>query len=158
VEKGELQKKTRRSPGTIKRRILSAGIIPIFQSQEGPRFLLLRAYSYWDFPKGGALDNEDPVSTAVREFREETAIENVTFPWGEEFRETPPYSQGKVARYYMGLVATQSVALLPNPVNGLVEHHEYRWVSYDQATRLVADRVRPILDWAQNVLIQNSRT
>lgn len=131
-----------------KRPVLSSGIIPVFQSEQGTLFLLLRAFNYWDFPRGCSNKGESPFQTAIREFHEETAIEKVSFPWGDEFRETPPYARGKIARYYIGSVKTKKVSLLPNPEHGEVEHHEYRWVTYDEARILLAERVRPILDWA----------
>lgn len=135
-----------------RRRVLSSGIIPIYRSRSDGsadiRLLLLRAYNYWDFPKGVVCQGEDPLQAAIRELGEETTISTVSFPWGREFRETPPYARGKVARYYIGLVETLNVALLPNPVHGEIEHHEYRWVSADEARRLVSERVRPILEWA----------
>ena len=163
MEKGELSKKKHLSPEiamrttptppvTLKRRILSAGIIPVYIQDDQRFYLLLRAYSYWDFPKGCAMLGEAPLQTARREFQEETQIEHVSFPWGESFRETPPYSQGKVARYYIGKVDSQTVQLLPNPTHGLVEHHEYRWVTYEKACELVSHRVRPILEWAEETI------
>ena len=137
---------------TTRRRSLSSGVIPVYLAEVGPVFLLLRAYGYWDFPKGGANPNEEPLQTAIREMREETAIEEVEFRWGFGFQETPPYSRGKVARYYLGRVRTMTVALLPNPESGLVEHHEYRWVTYAQALKLVSERVLPILRWAHDTI------
>ncbi len=137
---------------TTRRRALSAGIIPVYLAEAGPVFLLLRAYGYWDFPKGGANLNEEPLETAVREMREETTIEEVDFCWGFGFQETPPYSRGKVARYYLGRVMTMKVAMIPNPESGLIEHHEYRWVTYDQALKLVSERVLPILEWAYSAI------
>ena len=65
------------------------------------RVLLLRAYNYWDCPKGVVEPGEEPLATARREVREETGIEKLDFRWGEEFTETPPYSKNKVARYYL---------------------------------------------------------
>ena len=32
--------------------LLSAGIVPVALDDGEPRYLLLRAYRYWDFPKG----------------------------------------------------------------------------------------------------------
>ena len=44
---------------TIRKR--SYGIIPIaFPAAGGPLFLILRAYSKWDFPKGGPEAGETP--------------------------------------------------------------------------------------------------
>jgi 8-oxo-dGTP pyrophosphatase MutT (NUDIX family) len=132
----------------MKRKILSAGVIPVRFTPEGPRFLLLRAYNYWDFPKGVVDRDEDPLAAALRELQEETSLTGAELKWGTDFRETPPYAKGKVARYYLAEVQTDTVNMLPNPLTNFVEHQEYRWVSYDDARKLVAERVRLILEWA----------
>jgi 8-oxo-dGTP pyrophosphatase MutT (NUDIX family) len=133
----------RRAPAT-----LSAGVIPVHRGPAGVRYLILRAYAYWDFPKGCVAAGEDPLDAALRELGEETTIAAADFRWGREYRETPPYSRNKVARYYVAEVAQTEVSLPVNPALGMPEHHEFRWVPYDKARALVAERVRPILDWA----------
>jgi bis(5'-nucleosidyl)-tetraphosphatase len=40
----------------------------------GWRFLLLRAFNHWDFPKGMVEAGEEPLAAAIREVREETLI------------------------------------------------------------------------------------
>ncbi|MEE8118143.1 MAG: NUDIX domain-containing protein [Gammaproteobacteria bacterium] len=127
---------------------LSAGIIITRLINDQRQFLLLRAFNYWDFPKGMVEHNESPFSAAKREVAEETSLNELVFPWGKGFFETPPYSQGKVARYYLAETAQSQVRLLPNPETGRAEHVEYRWVSYQQAMALVSPRVRKVLQWA----------
>jgi bis(5'-nucleosidyl)-tetraphosphatase len=128
--------------------ILSAGIIPIRETEEGMRVLLLRVYRYWDFPKGEVAAGEDHLQAACRELREETGIVDVVFPWGTAFYETPPYRRGKVARYYLGRTETEGVHLGINPELGRPEHHGYLWASAEQARGLLNPRVRAALDWA----------
>ena len=49
----------------------SAGII-IFDSSEAEiKFLCLRVYALWDFPKGLVESGEAPIQTAIRETEEE---------------------------------------------------------------------------------------
>ena len=127
---------------------LSAGAVVIRESSEGPQFLLLRAYNHWDFPKGLVEPGEDPKSAAIREVREETTIDDLSFPWGERHIETGPYSRGKTARYYLAQTDTRTVRLPANPESGKPEHNEYRWVDYSRARQLVSVRVQPVLDWA----------
>ena len=67
----------------------------------GWRTLLLRAYAYWDFPKGLVEPGEAPLAAAIREVAEETGLAGLVFRWGEAFLETEPYSGGKIARYYV---------------------------------------------------------
>jgi bis(5'-nucleosidyl)-tetraphosphatase len=132
--------------------ILSAGVIVVRSPDQEWRYLLLRVYNYWDFPKGGVDPGEDPLSAAVREVREETTLEDLLFRWGSEFRETPPYRGGKVARYYLAESRLGDVALPISEELGRPEHDEFRWIGYEGARALLAERVRPVLDWAYGQL------
>jgi bis(5'-nucleosidyl)-tetraphosphatase len=146
---------TKTSDTRTKRKIrtLSSGIVPVFQHPErGLIFLLLRCYNYWDFPKGGVNKGEEPIDAALRELKEETTLETADFKWGREFKETPAYAGGKVARYYIGEVTRIEVDLPINPLLGRAEHHEYRWVTGSEAHALLNARVRPILEWAQSIM------
>jgi len=115
---------------------------------QGWRFLLLRAFNHWDFPKGMVETGEEPLAAAIREVREETLITDLQFVWGEVYTETGPYSRGKVARYYIAQTNTSDVTLTVIEALGRAEHNEFRWVDYDGASRLVSPRVQPIVDWA----------
>ena len=118
------------------------------QFDDGWRVLLLRAYNYWDCPKGIVEPGEDPLTTARREVREETGIEDLEFRWGEEFIETAPYSKNKVARYYLAAARKAGVKLPVNPELGTPEHHEFRWLRFDEASALVVPRIAVVLGWA----------
>jgi 8-oxo-dGTP pyrophosphatase MutT (NUDIX family) len=137
------------APFFMAERILSAGVVVVRQAEEGWRVLLLRVYSYWDCPKGVVEAGEDPLTTARREVREETGLEDLEFRWGEEFVETPPYSKNKVARYYLAVTRTAGVKLPVNPQLGKAEHHEWRWLSWEEAEQRVVDRLWGVLRWAQ---------
>lgn len=126
---------------------LSAGVVVLRDMSPERRFLLLRAYSYWDFPKGAVESGETPLHAAIREVGEETGIHELEFRWGEDYRETESYNRGKVARYYLARTPQEKVMLAANPVTGIREHMEYRWVNYRQALKLVTPRVKLILDW-----------
>ncbi len=117
-----------------------------------PRYLLLRVYDYWDFPKGEIGAGEEPLAAAVREVEEETTLAGLRFPWGEVYRETPPYSGGKVARYYLAESPAGEVRLPVSPELGRPEHHEFRWLSYAEARERLGPRVQAILDWADAVV------
>jgi 8-oxo-dGTP pyrophosphatase MutT (NUDIX family) len=127
---------------------LSAGVVVARETPEGWRFLLLRAFNHWDFPKGMVEAGEQPLDAAIREVREESLISDLEFRWGEEHTETGPYSRGKVARYYVASTRTIDVTLTVIEELGRPEHNEYRWVDYQAALKLVSPRVAPVLQWA----------
>jgi len=128
--------------------MLSAGVIVVRRDDRTWKYLLLRVFRYWDFPKGLVEPGEEPLAAALREVREETTVDDLTFHWGYDFRETEPYGSGKVARYYVAETQTENVYLPVNPELGHPEHHEFRWVEFGEASRLISERVRPILAWA----------
>ncbi len=128
---------------------LSAGAVVVSRAGAEPRYLLLRAYRNWDFPKGLVESGEEPLAAAVREVEEEAGIADLEFPWGHEFFETAPYARGKVARYYLAAAHTERVLLRPNPKTGIYEHHEFRWLLGAPARALLVPRVAAVLDWAE---------
>jgi len=116
---------------------------------DGWRFLLLRAFTHWDFPKGMVEAGEEPLAAAIREVREESLIEDLEFIWGEDHTQTGPYRRGKVARYYIARTRTIEITLPVIEELGRAEHNEYRWVDYEGAMKLVSPRVEPVLEWAR---------
>lgn len=129
-------------------RILSCGVVVVRRDGNDWRLLLLRAYQYWDFPKGRTEKNETPLQAAYREVAEETGITDLSLDWGEDYIETGPYARGKVARYYLASTQKKDVVLGIAPELGTPEHHEWRWVKRAEAYRLSAPRVQQVLDWA----------
>ena len=130
----------------------SAGVVVVRPGDADWRYLVLRAFRNWDFPKGLVEPDETPLEATLREVREETTHETLELRWGDVFRETEPYAGGKVARYYVALSACGDVRLPVSPELGRPEHHEYRWASYPEAQRLLPPRLLPILDWARSVV------
>jgi bis(5'-nucleosidyl)-tetraphosphatase len=111
------------------------------------RWLMLRAYRNWDFPKGEVEPGEDPLAAARREVKEETTLAALSMPWGDDYRETAPY-RGKVARYYLAEAPNGEVSLPVSAELGRPEHHEFRWLDLQQAKALAPARLQPILAWA----------
>jgi bis(5'-nucleosidyl)-tetraphosphatase len=116
------------------------------------KFLLLRAYKNWDFPKGLVEAGEEPIDAALREVREETTLDNLSFDWGLQFMNTGPYNKGKISRYYLARSTETHISLPINPQLGVPEHHEARWVYFDDALAMVSPRLVPVLHWARGMI------
>jgi 8-oxo-dGTP pyrophosphatase MutT (NUDIX family) len=130
----------------------AAGVVVFRRTARGIYYLVLRAYNNWDFPKGLVEAGEDQLACARRELKEETGLSAVDFPFGEEYRETLPYSGNKVARYYLGETEEVQVDLPVSKQLGRPEHHEYRWVTQDEAEELLPPRLAIVLDWAKRTI------
>ncbi len=131
---------------------LSCGAVVVRRTDDGWKTILLRAFHNWDFPKGVREAGEEPMEAALREIGEETGIDDLVFEWGDRYFETGPYSKGKVARYYLGITVKEDVVMGIAPETGEPEHHEWRWVSFDEAYDLSSPRVRGIVQWARQVI------
>ncbi len=131
---------------------LSCGVVVARQADNGWLTLMLRAYHHWDFPKGIREDDEDPLDAAKREVKEETSVDDLSFDWGDRFFETGPYSRGKVARYFIASTRQVDVEMGISPETGEPEHHEWRWVSFDEAYDLGSPRVKQIVKWARQII------
>jgi 8-oxo-dGTP pyrophosphatase MutT (NUDIX family) len=132
--------------------VLSAGVIPIRRVPGGWRLLVLRAYRNWDFPKGLVEPGEEPFEAARREAIEETGLTDLVFPFGGAYRETLPYARGKVARYYLAETSDEDVLLPISHELGRPEHHEWRWVTFEEAEELLPPRLALVLDWVREML------
>jgi len=131
---------------------LSCGVVVVRQTDNGWKTILLRAFHHWDFPKGIREPGEDPMQAALREVTEETGIDDLAFEWGDRFFETGPYSKGKVARYFLAQTSQEEITMGLSPETGEPEHHEWRWVSFDEAYDMGSPRVRSIVQWARQVV------
>ncbi len=130
----------------------SCGVVIARRTDDGWLTLLLRAYHHWDFAKGIQEDDEDSLPAALREVKEETGIDDLSFEWGDRHFETGPYSKGKVARYYLASTTQADVVMGISPDTGQPEHHEWRWVSFDEAYDISTPRVRNVVRWARQII------
>jgi len=131
---------------------LSCGVVLTRRTEDGWLTLVLRAFHHWDFPKGIRERGEEPMETAVREVGEETGVTELSFEWGDRFFETGPYSRGKIARYFIASTNEKDVVMGISPETGEPEHHEWRWVTFDEAYDLGSPRVRSIVQWARQII------
>lgn len=137
---------------TQKPKKLSSGAVVVRHDGTQFLFLLLRAYQYWDFPKGIVEEGETAIDAALREIEEETTITDLEFKWGMEYKDTGPYRGGKVARYYIAQTQCVEIELPVNPEIGVPEHQAYQWATLQEAYEIVSPRVATILDWADRIL------
>lgn len=131
---------------------LSCGAVVVRRADGRWLTLMLRAYRNWDFPKGLCEPGETPLDAAIREVAEETGIGDLDFRWGEAHFDTGPYARGKTARYFLAETREPRVVLGVLPGATRPEHHEWRWVDFDEAHDLAAPRVRTVVRWARQVL------
>jgi 8-oxo-dGTP pyrophosphatase MutT (NUDIX family) len=137
---------------------LSCGAVIVSVVDRKLKFLLLRAFRNWDFPKGLVEPGEEPIDAAVREVREETALDDISFDWGMVSIDTGPYNKGKIARYYIARSKEVRISLPINPELGVPEHQEARWVDLDNALAMVSPRLQPVVRWAFATVNQSSLT
>ena len=130
----------------------SAGAVVFRRTERGVRLLVLRAYKNWDFPKGLVEPGEDQLATATREVTEETGLKDLAYPFADEYKETLPYSNDKVARYYLAEPGEGEIVLPASAELGRPEHHEFRWVSFDEAEDLLPPRLAVVLAWAKETI------
>lgn len=131
---------------------LSSGVVVVTLAQRKLKYLLLRAYRNWDFPKGLVEAGEESIDAALREVREETTLDDLSFDWGLEFMDTGPYNKGKISRYYIARSKRSEVLLPVNPELGRPEHHEARWVDMPTALTMVSPRLLPVVRWAHGII------
>ena len=131
---------------------LSCGVVVARREGGTWMTLMLRAFHHWDFPKGIRERGEEPMEAAIREVQEETSINDLSFEWGDRFFETGPYSRGKIARYFIATTLQHEVVMGLSPETGEPEHHEWRWVSFDEAYDLGSPRVKQIVQWARQII------
>ena len=131
---------------------LSSGVVVVSLAQRKLKYLLLRAYRNWDFPKGLVEAGEKPIDAALREVREETTLDDLSFDWGLDFMDTGPYNKGKISRYYIARSKRSDVLLPVNPDLGRPEHHEARWVDFAKALTMVSPRLEPVVRWAHSII------
>ena len=135
----------------------AAGVVVFRRTGNGIYLLILRAYKNWDFPKGMIEPGESELDAAKRETAEETGLADLEFPFGDEHQDTLAYSGGKVARYFLAETDKGVIELPVSAELGRPEHHEWRWVSFDEAEELLPPRLGVVLDWARRQLAIGKR-
>jgi bis(5'-nucleosidyl)-tetraphosphatase len=125
---------------------LSAGVVVVHDDGGLYRLLAVRSFDQWDFPKAPVAADADPLQTAMRELEDATGISEPALHWGEDYRETVPYDDGRVSRYYLAQASDNEVALRVPPGEA-AEDYGYRWVSAMEAEDVLPPRLALVLDW-----------
>ena len=130
----------------------SAGIVIFRKENSKNLFLLLRYPSgHWDFVKGKMEKDESTHETAVRETKEETGIEDISFL--ENFEEWIDYNfqyQGELVQkkvvFFLAETKTKEIEISH-------EHLDYIWMDYNTAMeKTTFDNARTVLTRAQALL------
>lgn len=138
--------------------IFSAGAIIVRLEHKSFRYLLLKAYNFWDFPKGQVELGESAIEATIREVQEETTITDLNFRWGFDFYQTPAYFKGKkIARYHLAETHRTDISLPINPDLGHPEHNDWIWATRAQALKMVTPRVREAIYWSDLFLAHDPR-
>lgn len=132
----------------------SFGIIPIHQTPDGRRYLLVRhRKGHWGFPKGKAEAGESAMAAALRELAEETGIARVRVVEEPAFVERYTYERGpnkpvgKTVTYFVGYVDDERVTIRPNELS------DFAWGDRAETrARLTYDEARDLLDRVESHL------
>ena len=57
--------------------------------------------------------------------------------------------------YYLAETGEEEIELPVSRQLGRAEHHEWRWISLDEAEELLPPRLAVVLDWARRLLAGN---
>lgn len=117
----------------------AAGCVVVRETRREPLFLLVRSRAgFWGIPKGRREKKELSRDTALRELREETGLARFFIMNGFRARYSYVHGEGKegahktVTAY---LVKTDNAAVTISR-----EHTAFRWVSYEEAMRMIVFR------------------
>ena len=132
--------------------VIAAGIVVVHRDNRRFRFLTLRRFSSWDFVAARLDEDADPHQAAINEARELTGITDLTFPWGDDHRDTLPVEDNQVSRYYLAQTETEDVVLQVHVGVGSEEDYEYRWVTAEEAEDILPPRLAIVLEWVLNQL------
>jgi 8-oxo-dGTP pyrophosphatase MutT (NUDIX family) len=125
----------------------SGGIVILKPVGDDWHFLaLIKEDGKYDITKGVREKDENIFDCAKREANEEASLseEDLKFMWGEISN-----SYGRGTAYIATTSATPKIK--PNPVSGLKEHVDIKWVPYKEMLNNVSDFLRPSIKWAYKI-------
>jgi len=129
---------------------LSAGVVVLRRTADQWRYLLLRAGSYWDFPKGNVEKDEEDQEAAAREIKEETGLTDFTFV--SNFKEKINYFYRKKEQTIFKEVIFFLVEAVSEKIKLSLEHVEYGWFDFVEASKKLRENSAKILQKADEFL------
>ena len=133
-------------------KVLSAGLVVVHEDGARYRLLCLRSFDQWDFPKAEVEDDGGALQAAIDAVDRQTRLVDLAFHWGEEYRETVAFDDGRVSRYYLAETGSSDVVLDVPAGSGAEEDYEYRWLTVDEAEDVLPPRLAIVLDWVVRTL------
>ncbi|MBO3799337.1 MAG: NUDIX domain-containing protein [Thermoproteota archaeon] len=134
----------------------SAGFIVFTRENNGVKYLFLKIGGRLDFPKGNIEEDEDELTAALRELKEESGIDKI--------RVIPGFR--KVLNYYYrrddGTLVSKTLVLflgeaLGKTVSVSWEHEGFEWLSLEEAImRIKYPRYREVLKEAEQYRVRKT--
>ena len=127
-------------------------MVPVRFAWGNWQLLILRRGEGWDFPAGIISIHEDSLEAAKRETLAATALSDLEFAFGEDYKETVPDARSagnKVGRYYVAETRTAEITLPLSKKTGKPAHDEWRWVTCDDAEDFLPPRLTHVLAWVR---------
>ncbi|MEM2931037.1 MAG: NUDIX domain-containing protein [Thermoproteota archaeon] len=134
----------------------SAGFIVFTKENNGVKYLFLKVGGRLDFPKGNIEEDEDELTAALRELKEESGIDKI--------RVIPGFR--KVLNYYYrrddGTLVSKTLVLflgeaLGKTVSVSWEHEGFEWLSLEEAImRIKYPRYREVLKEAEQYRVRKT--
>ena len=123
----------------------SAGIVVIKYFDDQPKLLVLFDAKSYDLPKGHVEQGEEYLEAAIRETYEESAVKNLTFPWGNVSFDT------EKARFFIAVTEDEPYAQR-NPASGMFEHLGCRWLTAREALAVLPRSLKPAISWSEQII------
>ena len=140
----------------------AAGIVVLRKFGDNIKILALEGYEkyinkidynngrIYDIPKGKIEPGESTLQAAKRETEEESSITKLNFKWG--FNKVYKDKSSKKQLVVFIALTKQNPKIKKNPVTGIYEHKDAKWVSFDTMKRKTYGYLVPIIEWAENTI------
>ena len=131
---------------------ISAGVIVRDDANPEVKYLCVRAYSNWDFPKGHVEEGESLLEAAVRELAEETTLNSSDINLTGMLAPPVTYKSGKkTAHYFLATRTSDKEPYLPMNIElGKPENDEFDWMTLEEMEFRMPTRLKPVVLWLKS--------